>query len=517
MILKRITPLALVLAGAVLPAQETTSTLVGTVTDKLGGQPVAGALVTLTSPALLGVRTAISDAKGNYRIPLLPTGTYRIRFTAKDHITSAGSFPLQAGQILRKDAMIPNLSDAPKAEATVEVMGVSLQVDKTQVVTQTVFSQDELEMIQPSSLWASMDFSPGVTDKGGYSSSIRGGANAGFKVIQDGVTISDSGWGFDATIPDMIESMSVIQSPMNARYGNTDGGIVSIVTTRGSNEFSGTLRRTFGRGMWKSDGIQYSDRLHRTYSVLNAPGDGQDGQWYLTLKGPIWKDHITFAYASKLKPTLHTSEQKFKSWSVPAQNTDTQSTYFQDPASPTTILRAGDLGDMDGQLWQKRDKETWNQYTLYYQVTKEHSLQASFTDYTHVWTDPGENWNYKLMNWEAWSDSSANGDGKTPRRVYNLSYRGLVGDNNLLEVSWGKTNMKYQWPTSQGSAGAPIGFHLNQNEVQDPVTGLYRPMNNLLEGWMGNTPLRVTNGIASDSGDAQTIDNLVIHYQMNTE
>jgi hypothetical protein len=520
MFVKRLTPLALVLTGIVLQAQETTTTLVGTVTTKKG-RAIPGAVVNLSSPAMLGNRTAVTDAKGNYRVPLLPNGTYHLSISCPTYVSVTATFPIQAGQVLRKDGVLLSMKEVEETMGTtVEVVGVTtpLQVDKTEAVTQSVFSENVLEMIRPTDVYSVMNIAPGVTENSGESSSVRGGANAGFKILQDGVTIADSGWGFHATIPDMVESAAVIQSPMNARYGNTDGGMLSIVTSRGTNEFSGTIRRTFGRDMWKSDGIQYGDRTHQTHSVMTAPGDSADGLWYVTIKGPIWKDHITFAYASELHPTEHGSFIDYKSWSVPSQLTDAQSTYFKDPTTGV-VTRAGDTGNMDGKYWQTTDKSSWNQLTVFYQVTNDHSFQASFTDYKHTWTDPGEGgtnpglMNYKMMNWGGPSDYSSNGDGKTPRRIYNFSYRGILGNGNLLEVSWGKTNMRYEWPTSPAGnpSAAPIAFNLNQNNIQDPVTGDMRPINSLLEGWTGNTPMRYTNGIASDSGDAQTIDNLVIH------
>src|SRR5687767_3685435 len=59
-------------------AQE--GTIAGTVRDMQGGAMPA-VTIEVTSPALIGVRTTISDDLGQYRITNLPVGTYTVVFT----------------------------------------------------------------------------------------------------------------------------------------------------------------------------------------------------------------------------------------------------------------------------------------------------------------------------------------------------------------------------------------------------------------------------------------------------
>ncbi len=58
-----------------------------------------GATVTLTSPALLVPRTAVTDSYGNYRFEQLPLGTYKVEFsgagfqpTARENIVITAGF-----------------------------------------------------------------------------------------------------------------------------------------------------------------------------------------------------------------------------------------------------------------------------------------------------------------------------------------------------------------------------------------------------------------------------------------
>ena len=52
---------------------------------------------------------------------------------------------------------------------------------------------------------------------------------------------------------DSIQEMQVIQSPVNARYGNFTGGIINAITKSGGNDFSGTIRGIFNRPSWSAN------------------------------------------------------------------------------------------------------------------------------------------------------------------------------------------------------------------------------------------------------------------------
>jgi hypothetical protein len=58
---------------------QTTASLSGTVT--LGGNPLPGASVTISSPSLKGTRTTVTDANGNYNIGAIPPGAYTVKFS----------------------------------------------------------------------------------------------------------------------------------------------------------------------------------------------------------------------------------------------------------------------------------------------------------------------------------------------------------------------------------------------------------------------------------------------------
>src|SRR5258706_12219368 len=75
----RFTALAalMILVAATAFGQATSATLTGTITT--GGSPLPGATISVSSPALLGTRAAVTGNNGDYNIPALPPGDYTIK------------------------------------------------------------------------------------------------------------------------------------------------------------------------------------------------------------------------------------------------------------------------------------------------------------------------------------------------------------------------------------------------------------------------------------------------------
>ena len=67
-------------------AQITQGRLTGVVTDSQGAV-LPGATVTVTSPALIGVQTTVTQADGRYLFPALPSGVYTLTFALPDFQT----------------------------------------------------------------------------------------------------------------------------------------------------------------------------------------------------------------------------------------------------------------------------------------------------------------------------------------------------------------------------------------------------------------------------------------------
>ena len=110
-------------------------------------------------------------------------------------------------------------------------------------------------------------------------------------------------------INDFIEEIEVITGGYNAEYGRATGGIVNVVTKRGTNEFGLGVRL-------RSAGLPH--RAARTRRRVNASsidvtGDiAYDGDFGFELGGPIIKDKPWFfvGFAPQLSRTDYTRTTK---------------------------------------------------------------------------------------------------------------------------------------------------------------------------------------------------------------
>src|SRR5437899_1935339 len=108
-------------------AQTTQGRLTGIVTDSQQSV-LPGVTVTVTSPALIGVQTTVSQADGRYLFPALPSGTYKVTFELSGfQKLSRDNIQIVLGQTISTDAQLPI---ATLAE-TVNVTGASPVIDVT--------------------------------------------------------------------------------------------------------------------------------------------------------------------------------------------------------------------------------------------------------------------------------------------------------------------------------------------------------------------------------------------------
>ena len=92
---------------------------------KVGDNPIPGALVTISSPALQGKRSTATGTNGDYIFRQLPPGTYAVAFTLTGMKTVQRSLPVALGGTSRQDATL-EVSTA----ATVTVSGASLAAEE---------------------------------------------------------------------------------------------------------------------------------------------------------------------------------------------------------------------------------------------------------------------------------------------------------------------------------------------------------------------------------------------------
>src|SRR5829696_6049812 len=118
------------LVSATVFGQATTSSLTGTVTT--GGSALPGVTVTVSSPALLGTRTSVTGASGEYFFPALPPGRYDVRFELEGMQTQTRRADLRLAETGRADA---DLKVSAVAESITVTAAAPSVLETTQVST----------------------------------------------------------------------------------------------------------------------------------------------------------------------------------------------------------------------------------------------------------------------------------------------------------------------------------------------------------------------------------------------
>lgn len=269
--------LVLLIAGLVVPAvlaQETTGGIQGTVKDP-SGAVVSGATVGVTSAALIGTKTAITDAGGYFRFANLPPGTYTITVTAPNFRTSKQeNIPISTGRLPSIDVTL----QVGTASETVEVSGTAPIVDVTQSKVQTNVTEDVLANVPKGRSFQSViQFAPGARQEplqaNGYQ--IDGASNTENSYLVEGQETARVIDGTSITnIPmEFIQEVQVKSSGFEAEYGGALGGVVNVIMKRGSNEWHGSMVLSIRKDKFDAAPSRYSryDPQGSFVNQLDAP------------------------------------------------------------------------------------------------------------------------------------------------------------------------------------------------------------------------------------------------------
>ena len=154
----------IVLAAFCMFAMEVTGwaqngVITGKVTDP-SGAVLPGVGLSLTSPAVMGTRTAVTDEQGGYRFDFLPPGTYTVKFDLPGFRTLVREgVQMTAGFT----ATINITMEVASAAETLTVVGESPILDIQNAVVATNFTQ-ALTQILPTGhdVFSVLAITPGV-------------------------------------------------------------------------------------------------------------------------------------------------------------------------------------------------------------------------------------------------------------------------------------------------------------------------------------------------------------------
>lgn len=273
-------------------AQEVRAIITGQVTDPTEAA-VAGAGVSVTNVATGTVISAKSNEAGMYATPFLAPGRYELT-------VEAAGFK----KFLRRNITV-QAQDRLRLDVTMEIGEVSTSVtvaeevpllqtetaSRSQVLASEIIANIPTQGRNPFQLaWAAAGVTKGTGWRylrsfdiaGTTSITINGGRQGQNEVLLDGISNVRAEWTvINVPTPESIQEFKVQSATYDAQYGRTSGGVITIVTKGGGNDFHGTAFEYF-----------QNDKLNANQTELNQPMT-LAGQYYPKgLKGPNHINHF---------------------------------------------------------------------------------------------------------------------------------------------------------------------------------------------------------------------------------
>jgi hypothetical protein len=285
--------LLLVLASACLYPQAFSGSLTGLVTDP-NSAVVPNAAVRIQNKDTQESRQTVSGGDGRYVFSQISPGVYNLTVEASGFKKfSSSEFTIRANQAAELNAamVLGQVTD------TIEVATTAAQLD-TQSANQS-FTMDRQQILNlPASTrnpFVAVHAMAGVTsmsvaqsnapaDQNVARFAFNGGRDMSGLVLIDGIPATAGDWGGLLASPSVesVQEVQVSRNSYDAEFGKSGGGVVSVVTKGGSNQFHGSAFE-----------FLRNDNLDANAWANNRAGrprvEFKRHQFGGNLSGPLWK------------------------------------------------------------------------------------------------------------------------------------------------------------------------------------------------------------------------------------
>jgi hypothetical protein len=283
-------------------AATTTGTVRGVVRDPATGEALIGVTVVASSPALQGIQAAITDERGEYRLPGLPPGDYTLTAYYGEVQVARPGIRMQLGQI-----MTVNLQVTTAGGEVVTIEGRTPVVDQGSTKSGVVITEDETRNLPTGRTFLDAARSvPGAEDDT-YGISFSGSTSPENLYLIDGMNTTGVSFGLaTTTLPnEFLQQIETVTGGYGAELGRSTGGIINALTKAGGNEIHGSVFSTVtpaglrpGRRFLPSDGsaVTFQREAGTSWDVGGEVG------------GPILKDRLWFH--AGLMPSFSTTNMQ---------------------------------------------------------------------------------------------------------------------------------------------------------------------------------------------------------------
>ena len=291
--------LFLLLSVSPLPGQTTNATLRGVVTDQ-SGAVLPGVSIIVRNQGTGVERTTLTDETGNYQVAALPVGTYQIEARlmgmkpelVKDLTLEVGAivlrnFKLEVGGITEE---VTVAGETPLVETTSTPVGQAIETKTVQEIPLNGRHFLDLGMLIPGSVTppANAGLAAPLRGQGFFGFNTAGAREDGVNFLINGINLNDISnqqVTFQPSI-NTVDEFKVTNSTFSAEYGRNSGGIVSVATRSGTNQFHGEIFDYF-----RNDALDA-----RNFFDVSKPAFRRN-QYGGTFGGPIVKDRTFFFFS----------------------------------------------------------------------------------------------------------------------------------------------------------------------------------------------------------------------------
>ncbi|MBA2249807.1 MAG: TonB-dependent receptor [Chitinophagaceae bacterium] len=333
----------LIITSFKLSAQETTSTLSGSVTDN-SGTPVSGASIIIKHEPTGYITGGQTNTKGRFVIPnLKPGGPYTVKISfvgfqeqTMDNVNlSLGNNPDATIALVSNDKALQEVVIAGTRRNTTSGINISrAQMNILPTIGRSINDFTRLTPQSNNNSFAGTNFRyNNVTIDGAINNDAFGFSNSAGGTSGGGQAgTAGSGTRTNPYSLDVIQEVQVQLAPYDVKLGNFTGGSINAVTKSGTNDFHGSVYG-YGRNQ-----LLVGKSVDGKKSSIGS--DFHDYQYGATLSGPIMKNKaffiVNYEQTRRQEPTFYNAGDPGAAMTVAEGQqivTDLKTKYGYDPGS----------------------------------------------------------------------------------------------------------------------------------------------------------------------------------------
>lgn len=282
------------LAAPALFAQSGSGSLAGHVTDQ-SGAALPGVTITATNDATAFNRSTVTEADGGYRLAALPPGKYTVSADLSGFATVTTK---NVDVTVASDRTLNVSMKAASMKEQITVTAAAPLVETSPAVG-TVVSQQELQNLplngrQFANLGSlapgtSLSVNSDPTKPGQLTIALNGGSGRNVNFLIDGGDNTDDtiGGALQNFNIEAVQEFKIQTMAYKAEFGRSSGGVLSVVTKSGTNNFEGSAYE-----FRRDKGLNNETESERLAGVGKQPY--RRDQYGASLGGPIVRDKAFF-------------------------------------------------------------------------------------------------------------------------------------------------------------------------------------------------------------------------------